>query len=68
LIREVLAGARERLLDTFATFTDADLEWISPALAERKLQLLDVLHILSWHEAHHQGQSHITLNLYKASR
>jgi hypothetical protein len=67
MIREVLAESRARLLDTFGTFTDAQLDWIAPALAERKLPLLDVLHILGWHEAHHQGQAHITLNLYKAS-
>jgi DinB superfamily len=23
--------------------------------------------VLAWHEAHHQGQAHITLNLYKAA-
>jgi hypothetical protein len=67
-IREVLQGARQRLLETLATFDDSRLDWIAPALAERKLPLLDVLHILGWHEAHHQGQSHITFNLYKASR
>lgn len=67
LIRQVLAGARERLLDTLRTFDDDQLGWIAPALAERKLPLLDVLHILAWHEAHHQGQGHITFNLYKAS-
>lgn len=66
-IREVLGGARQHLLETLATFNDDQLGWIAPALAERKLPLLDVLHILGWHEAHHQGQSHITLNLYKAS-
>lgn len=68
LIREVLNGARVRLLETLATFRDDQLDWIPPALAERKLTLLDVLHILIWHEPHHQGQGHITFNLYKASR
>ncbi len=24
------------------------------------------LKVLAWHEAHHQGQAHITLNLYQA--
>jgi hypothetical protein len=24
--------------------------------------------VLAWHEGHHQGQSHLTLNLYKASQ
>jgi hypothetical protein len=26
--------------------------------------VLDVLHIIGWHEGHHQGQAHITLNLF----
>lgn len=67
-IREVLNGARVRLFDTLRTFNESQFGWIPPALAERKLTLLDVLHILVWHEPHHQGQAHITLNLYKASQ
>lgn len=67
-IREVLGGARERLLDTLRTFSDDQLSWIPPALAQRQLTLQDVLHILAWHEPHHQGQAHITLNLYKAGQ
>lgn len=66
-LREVLAGSRARLLETMSHFSDEQLSWIPPALAERKLTLLDVLHLLAWHEAHHQGQSHITFNLYKAA-
>jgi hypothetical protein len=23
--------------------------------------------VLTWHEAHHQGQAHLTLNLYRAA-
>jgi hypothetical protein len=68
LLREVLSGSRQRLLETLATFSDDKLDWIPPSLAERKLTLLDALHILIWHEPHHQGQAHITFNLYKASR
>ena len=40
---------------------------IPPPLAERKLTVADVLHIIGWHEAHHQGQAHITFNLYRAA-
>jgi uncharacterized damage-inducible protein DinB len=64
-IREVLGGARERLLATLATYADDRLGEIPPALAARKLTFLNVLHILSWHEAHHQGQAHLTLNTFK---
>jgi hypothetical protein len=66
VIRETLNKSREHLLATLATYNDSRLGDIPEALKARNLTVLDVLHILSWHEAHHQGQSHITLNLYKA--
>lgn len=64
-IREVLNQSRAHLLDTLGRFSDADLGWIPESLKERKLTLLDVLHILGFHEAHHQGQAHLSLNLYQ---
>ena len=67
-IRTVLSASREHLLDTIHKFDDSQLDWIAPALAERQLKLLDVLHILAWHEGHHQGQAHLTLNLYNAAK
>ena len=67
-IRSVLSQSRERLLTTLGKFSDADLGIMPEALRERKLTFRDVLHILPWHEAHHQGQAHITLNLYQAKR
>jgi uncharacterized damage-inducible protein DinB len=65
-IRRVLAESREHLLATIAGYGDDRLAEIPPAMAARKMNVLDVLHILNWHEAHHQGQAHITFNLYKA--
>jgi hypothetical protein len=65
-IRSVLSQSREHLLATLRKFSDDDLTMMPEALRERKLSLHDVLHILCWHEAHHQGQAHITLNLCKA--
>lgn len=67
MIRQVLAGARERLNETLRAWGDDRMEEIPAALAERKLTFRDVLSILIWHEGHHQGQAHITLNLYKAA-
>jgi uncharacterized damage-inducible protein DinB len=64
-IREILAESRKRLLATLATYTDERLGEIPPPLAQRKLTFLDVLHIISWHEAHHQGQAHAALNSYR---
>jgi uncharacterized damage-inducible protein DinB len=67
VIRKILTESREHLLATLGKFGDKDLGTIPEALRERKLALLDVLHILAWHEAHHQGQAHLTLNLLKAA-
>ncbi|MEX2185839.1 MAG: DinB family protein [Pirellulales bacterium] len=66
-IRQTLATTRANLLDTLGRFGDERLGEIPAALAERKLTIQDVLYILGWHEAHHQGQAHITMNLYKAA-
>jgi uncharacterized damage-inducible protein DinB len=67
LIRRVLTESREHLLDTLSAYGDDRLTEIPPALAERKLTVHSVLHIIGWHEAHHHGQAHITLNLYRAA-
>jgi uncharacterized damage-inducible protein DinB len=67
-IRAILAGSREHLLATLREIGDNRLDEIPEALRERKLTVRDVYSLIPWHEAHHQGQSHLTLNLYKASR
>ena len=67
LIRRVLNESRTHLLDTLTRFGDKDLGTIPEAFKERKLALVDVLNIIAWHEPHHQGQAHITFNLYKAT-
>jgi uncharacterized damage-inducible protein DinB len=65
VIRRTLETARRDLLETLGDYGDDRLEEIPPALAARGLTVRDVLYILGWHEAHHQGQAHITLNLFK---
>jgi len=71
LIRRVLSESREHLVATLARFGDKDLGTMPEALPEpmkqRKLALLDILQIIAWHEPHHQGQAHITFNLFKAA-
>lgn len=64
-IRDVLDKSRESLVDTVKSITEADLETIPDALAARGLTVRNALHIISWHEAHHQGQIHLTLNLFE---
>jgi len=68
MIREVLTGTREHLLGTLRAIGDDRLDEIPEALRERKLSFRDVFCVLAWHEAHHQGQAHLTWNLYKASQ
>jgi len=68
MIRDVLKGAREHLLGTLRAIGDDRLDEIPETLRERKLTIRDVFFVLAWHEAHHQGQAHLTCNLYKASR
>ena len=67
-IRRVLGEAREHLLDTLSRYSEDNLADIPDALKERRLTLLNVLHILNWHESHHQGQAHITLNILEAGQ
>lgn len=66
-IRAALAAGRNHLFETFRQFSDANLEDVPAGLQERGWTLRKTLQIICWHEAHHQGQAHITLNLYKAS-
>ncbi len=51
----------------------AYLQKLDPAMLDKKpIEAAPWTHrewvkVLAWHEAHHQGQAHITLNLYKAA-
>ena len=66
-IRDVLDASRIHLQQTVSTFQESDLQIIPPALKERGLTIGQSLLVLAWHEAHHQGQAHITLNLWKVA-
>ncbi len=68
LIRRVLTESREHLLTTLARFGDRDLGTIPEGFKQRNLTLVEILQILAWHEPHHQGQGHLTFNLYKVSQ
>ncbi|QDU45422.1 DinB superfamily protein [Symmachiella dynata] len=67
-IREVLSTSREQLLETVSEISEDDLETIPEAFQDRGWTLGTILQIVSWHECHHQGQAHLTLNLYKAEQ
>jgi uncharacterized damage-inducible protein DinB len=67
-IRSVLEESREHLLGTLSKLSDSDLDWVPEPIRDRGWSLQTVLHVLSWHESHHQGQIHLTLNLWKYSQ
>lgn len=66
-IRETLAQSREHLLAMAAGLSEADLGTIPEAFKERGWTVEIALQVLAWHEGHHQGQAHITLNLWNAA-
>jgi uncharacterized damage-inducible protein DinB len=66
-IRDVLDASRTHLQQTISTLQESDLTVIPPAMKERGLNIGQILQLLAWHEAHHQGQAHITFNLWKAA-
>jgi uncharacterized damage-inducible protein DinB len=67
-IREVLEGSRAHLHETLRDLEGIDLESLPVGWKDRGLSIRQVLALIGWHEAHHQGQAHITYNLYRAAR
>ena len=65
-IRRVLAETREHLLTTVRGLDETRLDIVPEGLKERGWSLRGALAIIGWHEPHHQGQAHITYNLWKA--
>lgn len=66
-IRRVLAESRAALEATLDQLREDQLAEIPPTLQSRGWTYLTVLHVIGWHEAHHQGQAHLTWNLYRAA-
>jgi hypothetical protein len=66
-IRDYLAKAREHL-DAAMSKVAGDLDTVPASLKERNWTIRDLLATYLWHEGHHQGQAHLTYNLYKAQK
>ena len=64
-IRRYLTERRSDLLAHLRTLSDADLA-VKPN-AEAPWVYQEWFQVLAWHEAHHQGQAHLTYNLYRAA-
>lgn len=65
-LREVLSHSREHFLKTIRSFSEDALQ-DSPTefLKGRGWTLETLLQVIAWHEAHHQGQAHLTMNLWE---
>jgi uncharacterized damage-inducible protein DinB len=66
-IRRVLGESREHLLDTLRRFRDDQLGVIPAAFKDRGMTLHEIVNLIAFHEAHHQGQGHLTFNLFMAA-
>lgn len=64
-IRSYLTEARAMVIDAIRELDESQLDVIPPMMAERNRTYKQGLHLVSWHEGHHQGQAHITLNLFE---
>ena len=67
-IRQILETSRAHLVETLSQIKDDELDSIRPWYQERGWTLRRLMQILVWHESHHQGQAHLTLNLWKANQ
>ncbi|MCA9075768.1 MAG: DinB family protein [Planctomycetaceae bacterium] len=66
-IRQTLEHTRANLLAMAEQFSEADLSGVPEVFRERGWTVGLALQIVAWHEPHHQGQAHLTLNLWEAS-
>jgi hypothetical protein len=64
-IRNYLGTQRDALVAYVKSLDDSKLS--SKASEQMPWNYRDWLKTLAWHEAHHQGQAHLTHNLYKAA-
>jgi uncharacterized damage-inducible protein DinB len=65
-IRATLQESRNHLIETATSLAVSDLDRIPKAFVQRGWTIRTACQVIAWHEAHHQGQIHITLNLLKA--
>jgi uncharacterized damage-inducible protein DinB len=65
-IRKYLTERRSAMHDHLASLTDADLS--KKPNEQAPWDYGTWFQVLTWHEAHHQGQVHLAINLYKAAK
>ena len=65
-IRRYLTDRRAAMLDHLMSLSDGDLSKKPNEQAPWTYETW--FQVLTWHEAHHQGQAHLVINLYKAAK
>jgi uncharacterized damage-inducible protein DinB len=65
-IRRYLTDRRAAMLEMLAAATDEELSRKPYEASPYTLE--EWFRVWIWHEAHHQGQAHLTLNMYKAAQ
>ena len=66
-IVDYLRTSRGVVQEAIKRLEGSDLSEQPPQMADRGWSYADALQLLVWHEGHHQGQGHITMNLYEAA-
>jgi hypothetical protein len=64
-IRRYLGARREEMLAHLRALDESALD--RKPNEQARWTYRDWIKVLAWHEAHHQGQGHLTLNLYRAA-
>ncbi len=64
-MRHVLEEEYQPLQAALAACTPEQLNKLLPGPGGKDRSLAEIIALLTWHEAHHQGQMHLTFNLYK---
>lgn len=65
-IRKMLESTYAAVRNYVAAADQATLARTIPGPNNTQRTIAEAIHLLTWHEAHHQGQIHLTLNMYKA--
>lgn len=66
-VRETLATHLNDFREYVRTLAPADMQKVTEFPNNVKRTTAESIVLLAWHEGHHQGQIHLTWNLYKAA-
>ena len=63
-VKAYLTESRATLVETIRGLDESKLDDVPEQMSDRGWSLRDALQLICWHECHHQGQAHITMNLF----